>query len=53
MVCFVIGAGTVMVSLPISRRRGRFPDIQSRAEVLPEAERALIDGRYVAPPKVG
>ncbi len=25
--------------------------IKARAEVLPEAERALIDGRYVAPPK--
>jgi len=27
--------------------------VKARAEVLPEAERALIDGRYVAPPKVG
>lgn len=27
--------------------------IKARAEVLPEAERALIDGRYVAPPKAG
>ena len=25
--------------------------VRARAEVLPEAERALIDGRYVAPPK--
>jgi hypothetical protein len=25
--------------------------VKARAEVLPEAERALIDGRYVAPPK--
>jgi hypothetical protein len=25
--------------------------IKARAEILPEAERALIDGRYVAPPK--
>jgi hypothetical protein len=25
--------------------------LRARAEVLPEAERALIDGRYVAPPK--
>ena len=27
--------------------------IKARAEVLPEAERALIDGRYLAPPKAG
>jgi hypothetical protein len=27
--------------------------VKARAEVLPEAERALIDGRYVAPPKAG
>jgi len=27
--------------------------VKARAEVLPEAERALIDGRYVAPPKPG
>ena len=25
--------------------------VRARAEVLPEAERAIIDGRYVAPPK--
>jgi hypothetical protein len=25
--------------------------VKASAEVLPEAERALIDGRYVAPPK--
>ncbi|HWO21150.1 MAG TPA: hypothetical protein VNO30_20420 [Kofleriaceae bacterium] len=25
--------------------------VKARAEILPEAERALIDGRYVAPPK--
>lgn len=27
--------------------------IKARAEVLPEVERALIEGRFVAPPKVG
>jgi len=27
--------------------------VKARAEVLPEAERALIDGRYAAPPKPG
>jgi len=27
--------------------------VKARAEILAEAERALIDGRYVAPPKVG
>lgn len=26
--------------------------VRARAEVLPEAERAIIDGRYVAPPKL-